>query len=100
MSKLELSVWWVAQVPMAAFRYPVASFEVGSALVDALGKYDLFQFENNIRASPNYVHPPIAESMSRNPVRVAKKIDADKAPPKGETGSSSGLVVAVEVEKT
>lgn len=51
-SKLEFKVWWVPQIPMKAFEYPVAGFEEGELLLDVLAKYDIFQLENNIK--PDY----------------------------------------------
>lgn len=48
----DLKVWWVPQVPMKAFEYPVPSVEVGKHLVEALTRYDLFQFENRVK--PDY----------------------------------------------
>lgn len=47
-----LKVWWIPQVPMEAFEVPVASIEQAAFLLDALAKYDLFQFENNVK--PDY----------------------------------------------
>jgi len=49
---IELRVWWIPQVPMSPFFYPVPSIEAGDALLDALAKYDMFQFENNVK--PDY----------------------------------------------
>jgi hypothetical protein len=48
----DLKVWWIPQVPMKAFHYPVNSPQEGFILLDALAKYDLFQFENNVK--PDY----------------------------------------------
>lgn len=50
--KSEFRVWWVPQVPMEAFRYPVPSYAAGKLLDDALGRYDHFQFENKVK--PDY----------------------------------------------
>lgn len=49
---IEIEVWWIPQAPMDPFVYPVATLDAGRVLCDALGKYDLFQFENNIK--PDY----------------------------------------------
>jgi len=48
----DLRVWWIPQVPMEPFFYPVESPEEGAALCDALAKYDMFQYENNVK--PDY----------------------------------------------
>lgn len=52
MSKVELRVWWIPQIPMTSFIYPVQTIEDGKMLLDALGKYDLFQLEHNVK--PDY----------------------------------------------
>lgn len=48
----DLQVWWVPQVPMKAFRVPVADVAMGAKLLDVLAEYDIFQFKNNIK--PDY----------------------------------------------
>ena len=48
----ELRVWWIPQIPMNAFRVPVRSLREASLLLDVLAKYDIFQFENNVK--PDY----------------------------------------------
>jgi hypothetical protein len=48
----DLKVWWIPQVPMKPFEYPVSSPQEGFILLDALAKYDLFQLENNVK--PDY----------------------------------------------
>lgn len=48
----DLKVWWIPQVPMEAFEYPVNSVQEGFILLDALAKYDLFQYENDVK--PDY----------------------------------------------
>lgn len=45
----DLKVWWIPQVPMKSFEYPVSSPQEGFILLDALAKYDLFQLENNVK---------------------------------------------------
>jgi hypothetical protein len=45
-------VYWVPQIPMRPFHYEVPDYRAGVMLEDALGKYDLFQFENNVK--PDY----------------------------------------------
>ena len=49
MSDKKLSVWWVPQVPMAAFRVPVKSVAEGVKVMDVLADYDSFQFENEVK---------------------------------------------------
>jgi glycine/D-amino acid oxidase-like deaminating enzyme len=48
----ELRVWWIPQVPMKAFHYPVGSIIEARLLLDALAQYDLFQLQNRIK--PDY----------------------------------------------
>lgn len=50
----EFQVWWIPQIPGPAFEVPVKSWAEGKALEDVLGRYDLFQFENNIK--PDYAN--------------------------------------------
>lgn len=45
----DLKVWWVPQVPMAAFEVPVQSAEQGAMILNALAEYDAFQFLNNVK---------------------------------------------------
>lgn len=47
-------VWWIPQIPMKAFEVEVPTFEEGVRLLDTLGNYDLFQFENKIK--PDYAN--------------------------------------------
>lgn len=47
-----LRVWWIPQVPMTAFIVPVRSEREALLILDTLGRYDLFQLENNIK--PDY----------------------------------------------
>lgn len=49
---VKLKVWWIPQVPMKAFEVEVSSVTEGAALLDTLGRYDAFQFANNIK--PDY----------------------------------------------
>ncbi len=49
-----LRVWWIPQVPMKAFRVDVKTLDEAKLLLDTLAKYDLFQFENNIK--PDYAN--------------------------------------------
>ena len=48
----KLRVWWMPQVPMEAMKIDVSSVEEGAKVIDVLGKYDMFQFENDIK--PDY----------------------------------------------
>jgi hypothetical protein len=48
----DLIVWWIPQIPMKAFHYPVNSPQEAFILLDALAEYDLFQYENNVK--PDY----------------------------------------------
>ncbi len=45
----DLRVWWVPQVPMEAFYTPVESLEQAAFLIETLGRYDLFQYENRVK---------------------------------------------------
>lgn len=45
-------VWWIPQVPMSPFFYQVQTVIEGKILLDALAKYDLFQYDHNIK--PDY----------------------------------------------
>jgi hypothetical protein len=51
-SAAEFRVWWVPQIPMEAFYYPVPSYAAGKLLDRALGLYDLFQLKHNVK--PDY----------------------------------------------
>lgn len=48
----DMRVWWIPQVPMKAFYVPVSSIKEAKKILDVLGKYDAFQFENNVK--PDY----------------------------------------------
>jgi hypothetical protein len=56
---VELRVWWIPQVPMKPFSYPVPNVATAKLLIDALAQYDLFQFENGIK--PDYCNTGGAE---------------------------------------
>lgn len=45
-------VYWIPQLPMKGFIYAVPDLATGKLLADALARYDLFQFENNVK--PDY----------------------------------------------
>jgi len=48
----QLQVWHVPQIPMKAFEVNVSSVSEGVLIMQTLGRYDAFQFENNIK--PDY----------------------------------------------
>jgi hypothetical protein len=48
----ELRVWWIPQMPMKAFYVDVLTIREAQLVLDTLGKYDAFQYENNIK--PDY----------------------------------------------
>lgn len=50
----DLEVWWIPQVPMHAFRVPVASVNEALKLLKVLAEYDLFQLHNRIK--PDYAN--------------------------------------------
>lgn len=52
--RAQFRVWWVPQLPMEAFRHPVPDYATGKVLDRALGLYDLFQFEHNVK--PDYAN--------------------------------------------
>lgn len=45
-------VWWVPRVHMASFFYNTDSLSEALHMADMLAKYDLFQYENNVK--PDY----------------------------------------------
>jgi hypothetical protein len=42
-------VYWIPQIPMKAFYWPVYSVAEGKRVVEMLGEYDHFQYENNVK---------------------------------------------------
>ena len=48
----KLRVWWVPQIQGKRFEREVPNITTGKSLLDVLGDYDLFQFENSIK--PDY----------------------------------------------
>lgn len=48
----DLKVWWVPQVPMEAFEFPVSSTEEAAKFLNVLAEYDAFQMLNNVK--PDY----------------------------------------------
>lgn len=49
---LKLRVWWIPQVPMSPFLVDVDSVSEGVKMLDALARYDQFQYENRVK--PDY----------------------------------------------
>lgn len=47
-----LRVWHIPQVPMEPFHVSVLSVREAKLILDALARYDIFQFEKNIK--PDY----------------------------------------------
>lgn len=45
-------VWWIPQVPMSPFYVSVSTIEEAKKVLDVLAKYDMFQYEYNIK--PDY----------------------------------------------
>lgn len=50
----DLRVWWVPQLPMKAFYVPVESPQEATKLLETLARYDLFQYNNNVK--PDYAN--------------------------------------------
>ena len=48
----DLKVYWIPQVPMEAFEWPVRSVKEAIVLCDVLAEYDRFQFKHNVK--PDY----------------------------------------------
>lgn len=48
----DVRVWWIPQVPGAAFEVPVESEEQGRWLCNVLADYDAFQYEHHVK--PDY----------------------------------------------
>jgi hypothetical protein len=44
-----LRVWWIPQIPMEAFYVPVKSIDEAKLVLDVLARYDLFQFETDVK---------------------------------------------------
>ena len=47
-----LRVWWIPQIPMKPFYWPVATLAEAKNITELLAEYDQFQFDNNIK--PDY----------------------------------------------
>ena len=50
----QLRVWWIPQVPGSPFYADVTSVQEGVLLMNTLARYDMFQYENNIK--PDYAN--------------------------------------------
>ena len=48
----DLRVWWIPQVPMAAFNVPVENPAQAKWLLDVLAEYDAFQLKHRVK--PDY----------------------------------------------
>ena len=49
-----LRVWWIPQVPMKSFVYPVETIKEAKRVLDMLAQYDLFQLEHRVK--PDYAN--------------------------------------------
>jgi hypothetical protein len=64
---IEIRVWWIPQLPMEPFHYPVPDVDSARLLVNALAQYDLFQLEHNIKpdfsnaGGAEWRHPVLTE---------------------------------------
>jgi hypothetical protein len=45
----DLRVWWIPQIPMAAFYYPVVSIAEAKHMIEMLGFYDMFQYNHKVK---------------------------------------------------
>lgn len=45
----DLVVWYIPQVPMKAFRYPAPDLNTAVLMLDALCRFSLFEFDNNVK---------------------------------------------------
>lgn len=48
----DLRIWWIPQIPMEPFYFPVQNVEQAHHDLKLLAEYDKFQFEKNIK--PDY----------------------------------------------
>ena len=48
----DLRVWWIPQVPMEPFYYPVKNTDEAVLVLKSFAQYDLFQCEHNVK--PDY----------------------------------------------
>lgn len=47
--KGNMRVWWIPQLPMEAFHFPVETVDEAILLLEALAEYDLFQLEHSVK---------------------------------------------------
>lgn len=59
-----MRVWWIPQVPMKPFHVPVKDLKEAKLVLDTLGKYDRFQFDNKIK--PDYCNCGGLEVQTEN----------------------------------
>ena len=52
MKDKQLRVWWIPQVPMDPFYVLVNNLQEAKLLIDTLGRYDAFEFDNKVK--PDY----------------------------------------------
>jgi len=98
-----LQVWWIPQVPMQSFTVDVPGLAEAALILDTLGRYDAFQFENGVK--PDYCNVgglsefdgedwfdwecPVSfediDAVRRDPDKLASAIEARRA----ETQSGS-----------
>ena len=51
-NRCDLRIWWIPQIPGKQFFVPVKSVDEAILIYDTLGRYDEFQFKENIK--PDY----------------------------------------------
>ena len=45
----DMRVWWIPQMPMDAFHFPVKNVDEAILLLEVLAEYDLFQLEHDVK---------------------------------------------------
>jgi hypothetical protein len=48
----DLMIWWIPQVPMDPYCYPVKTIREAKLVLEILRQYDAFQFDHNVK--PDY----------------------------------------------
>jgi len=61
----QLRVWHIPQLPMEPFHFHVNTVEEAKLLLDALGQYDLFQWQHDIK--PDYSNANGLEMYDSDP---------------------------------
>lgn len=61
---MKLQVWWIPQVPMKPFFFPVKTLEQGVKFLRVLADYDKFQVENRIK--PDYCNAGGIQMWDKN----------------------------------